>query len=277
MEKKVFIFTAIYASIYAILYYILGKFNLTFLVWIKQLSLVAISLGIIIFTFLIIRNGRDNKIVKFILYFGLTIFTIIIICIDLFIEIFMLNEEKITDYEGRRMVEEVRSVYKSNYIKYYDYTNPFVRSKQERVSMSYDDAISENEYGSTTFYDKNGKEVRDIDGNEFIDLSILKDKYPYNRQYTYDDIVQFINDVNSNFKENINDAKIGIKDNCLFIYLTNDEKKLMIDENDKQENQDTIEKFVRDEKKKKDGIYNINIFNEYVCIFNQKYYNLENQ
>ena len=95
MDKKIFIFTVVYAIIYAILYYILEKFNLTFLVWIKQLSLIIISLGIVIFTFIVIKNGKDNKILKFVLYFGAIIFTLVIICVDLFIGVFMLNEEEI--------------------------------------------------------------------------------------------------------------------------------------------------------------------------------------
>lgn len=276
MDKKIFIFTVVYAIIYAILYYILEKFNLTFLVWIKQLSLIIISLGIVIFTFIVIKNGKDNKILKFVLYFGAIIFTLVIICVDLFIGVFMLNEEEITEYEGRKMIKETREVYNTNYIKYYDYTNPFVRSEQERVFMSYDDTISESEYAGTTFYDKNGKEVRDIDGNEFIDLSILKE-YGHNKEYTYEDVIQFINEVNNNFKDNINNVEIGSKGNFLFIYLTNDEKKLSFDENQKQEFQNTIDEFIKDEKTKKDSIYKINIFNEYVCIFNQKYYYLENQ
>ena len=272
MKKRIFLFTVIYTIIYATIYFILDKFNLTLLTWVKELSMLIITLGIITSIYLMIKNVKRNKTVKFLLYFGLIIISCIILGIDLFIWVFLLNTEKVDDYEGRKMIKETRQVYKTNYIKYYDYINPFVRSKQERVLMTYDDAISEREYASTNFYNKDGKEVRDIEGHEFMDLSSLE-KYT-NKDVKYEDVLNFIQEVNSNYGKNI--YKVENPNNFLFIYVTDVEDELVTEEGQKQELQDKIQEFKENQKSKKDSIYRISIWKDYVCIFNQKYYRLEN-
>lgn len=171
-KNKILLCTLVYAIIYISIYYLLKAFNYTFLVWIKNLSVILISIGIIAGSIQFTKNIRkDKKVLKIILYLLIIVLTGFILLVNFFYFVFITNIEEISEYEGLRMLKETRQVLKSNYIKYYDYTNPLIRSMQERVYMSYDDTISEDEYGGTTFYNKEGQEVEDIYGTEFIDVT----------------------------------------------------------------------------------------------------------
>ena len=70
--------------------------------------------------------------------------------------------------------------------------------------------------------------------------------------------------------------KVENPNNFLFIYVTDVEDELVTEEGQKQEFQDKIQEFKENQKSKKDSIYRISIWKDYVCIFNQKYYRLEN-
>lgn len=171
------------------------------------------------------------------------------------------------------MIKETRQVFKSNYIKYYDYTNPFFRSMQERVYMSYDDTISEDEYGGTTFYNKDGKEVEDVYGTEFIDLTSLK-TFANEGDATYANVVELLNQVDILFNKNI--YKVNTSDNYLFIYLTNNENNYIKNENEKQELKNIIENFKDIELSKENSKYSIRFWKGYIAIYNKTYSSIEN-
>ena len=105
-----------------------------------------------------------------------------------------------------------------------------------------------------------------------MDLSSLE-KYT-EKDVTYEDVLNFIQEVNSNYGKNI--YKVENPNNFLFIYVTDVEDELVTEEGQKQEFQDKIQEFKENQKSKKDSIYRISIWKDYVCIFNQKYYRLEN-
>ena len=56
MKKRIFLFTVIYTIVYATIYFILDKSNLTLLTWVKELSMLIITLGIITSIYLMIKN-----------------------------------------------------------------------------------------------------------------------------------------------------------------------------------------------------------------------------
>lgn len=271
IKKSIFLFTLIYLIIYATIFFTLKAFNLTFLVWIKNISIIIISIGTISGLIQIVRRiNKDKKIRKIILYIFIILFSFIIFLINACYFMFIANTEELSEYEGKNMVKETRQVFKSNYIKYYDYINPFIRSVYERVYISYDDTISEDEYGGTFYYDKDGNEVEDIKGTKFLDLSNLK-KYASEGSATYENVQELLKDVYNNYEENI--YKVETTDNYLFIYLTNIKEEVVFEETKKQNLKDMIQSFLIAESTKKDSYYTIRFFNGYIAICNDKYLN----
>ena len=273
-KNKIFLCTLIYAITYIAIYYLLKIFNYTFLVWIKNLSVILISLGIIAGSIQFTKNIRkERKILKILLYLLILILSGFILLVNFFYFLFITNTEEVSNYEGIKMLKETREVLKSNYIKYYEYTNPFIRSKQERVYMSYDDNLSEYEYGGTTFYNKDGKEVQDIYGTEFIDLTSLK-VFASEGDATYSKVLNLLDEVDKSFKQNI--YKVNTSDNYLFIYLTNNENEFVKDDDKKQELENTIESFKNIELTKDNSTYSIRFWSGYIAICNDTYSSIKN-
>ena len=271
IKKSIFLFILMYLIIYATIFFTLKAFNLTFLVWIKNISIIIISIGTISGLIQIVRSiNKGKKIRKIILYIFIILFSFIIFLINACYFMFIANTEELSEYEGENMIKETRQVFKSNYIKYYDYINPFIRSVHERVYVSYDDTISEDEYGGTYYYDKDGNEVEDIEGTKFIDLSGLK-KYANESNATYESVQELLNEVCSNYKEQI--YNVESTENFLFIYLTNNKEKIASAEAEKQKLLDMIQNFLTVESAKKDNCYTIRFFNGYIAICNDKYLN----
>lgn len=275
MKKiKILLITLIYFITYILLSFLLKLFNYTFLVWIKNLSVILISLGIIAGSIQFTKNIRkERKILKILLYLLILILSGFILIVNFFYFVFITNTEEVSKYEGIKMLKETRQVLKSNYIKYYDYTNPFIRSRQERVYMSYDDNLSEYEYSGTTFYTKDGKEVQDIYGTEFIDLTSLK-VFASEGDATYLKVLNLLDEVDKSFKQNI--YKVNTSDNYLFIYLTNNENEFVKDDDKKQELKNTIESFKNIELTKDNSTYSIRFWNRYIAICNDKYAHMTN-
>ncbi len=264
-KTNILIYILMYLIIYIILFYILKLFKLTFVGWIKNLSIIIVSIGIIAGIIQIVSNiDKNKKIIKFILYVFTVILAFIILIINFIYFIFISNTEEYSKYEGKNMIKETREVLKSNYIKYYDYTNPFIRSTQERVYVGYDDCISQNEYAGTYYYNKDGEMVEDFKGTKYIDLSDLK-KYENGGNATYQNVQELINDVYKNYEKNI--YKVESSDKCLLIYLTNIEEKLILDEQAKQKLNDSIQTFLLNESLKKDMNYSIKFLNGYIAIY----------
>lgn len=266
--KKFFLFTLIYLIIYVIIYFILKIFNLTFLRWIKNISIIVISLGAISgLVQMTIGIAKDKKIRKIILYILIILLTFIIFLVNTFYFMLIENVEEVSVYEGKNMIKETSQGFKP-YIKYYDYINPFIRSAHERVCISFDDTISEDEYAGTYYYDKEGNEVEDIEGTKFIDLSDLK-KYASECNSTYEDVQQLLREVCNNYEEKV--YKVESTENYLFIYLTNNKEKTALEEGEKQKLIDIIQNFLIVEAEKGDSYYTIRFFNGYIAICNDTY------
>ena len=69
IKKNILLFILIYLITYVTLFFVLKAFGLTFLVWIKNISVIIISIGTIVGLIQIVRNiDKDKKIKKIILY-----------------------------------------------------------------------------------------------------------------------------------------------------------------------------------------------------------------
>lgn len=257
--------------VYISLTFLLKIFNYTFLAWVKNISTIIILCGTFGGVIELIHNLK-NKSLKVILYIVTIILTALIVFIlfPYFLLYYTFNGtiEKVSEYEGITMIQEIREGPINNYIKYYDYINPFIKRAHERVYMRYDDNLSEYEYCGTTFYNKDGKEVEDIDGTEFLDMGSLK-KFASEGSATYEDILNLLENINKNFEKNI--YKVETSENYLFIYFTNNPKKFVADELIKSELKSTVKTFTTIESTKNGSKYSVRFWNGYVAICNDAY------
>lgn len=115
-----------------------------------------------------------------------------------------------------------------------------------------------------------GKEVEDIEGTEFIDLSNLK-KYASEGSATYENVQELIQELYHNYEGNI--YKVNTSDNYLFIYLTEIQEKLVVEETERQNLKDIIQSFLTIETSKQDSYYSIRFWNGYIAISNKTYLN----
>ena len=249
----VFIFMAIYFA----LHFVLKSFNLIFMPCIRSFARIVIIIGIIVgviqANLKIDKNRIGKKIIAWLGFFVLIIFMTIAM---LFYIIFFHKQEEIDYYENTKMIKETTSVFKANWIKYYDYTNPFVRSRQERVKVQYDDTISEDEYAGTTYYDKNGIEVQDFEGTPYIDLTELK-KYNSNN-LKYDEVVKLIDEIKQKFSDNfynITDTQYSIR-----IDFSNNLEEVAKGER-KERAIEIIDNFIENESQYQDVNYSVYILN----------------
>lgn len=184
----------------------------------------------------------------------------------MFYIIFIANTETITSYFGVMMIKERRQVFKNNYINYYEYINPFVRSKQELIKEHYDDTISEDEYCGTTFYDEEGNEVDTFNGKTYIDFGTLKDKYS-KEEYNFSEVNELINKIIIQYEENI--LEVVYQDEFFRIYFVNEEFYLKINSNTKIDNDNLIKTYILEEFQREDSKYTIEFSNESITIINK--------
>ena len=250
--------TIIYAIIFVLSSMLLDKFELTFLWWVKDLSIILVTLGIIIGIIEIIGNmTSEKKFRKLILHIVWILFVLFAALVNFIYFVFMSNSEKITKYYDVKMIIEVRSVWKSNYIKYYDYLNPFIRSKQERISEYYDDAIAIHEYGGTTFYNEEGKEVDEFNGRPYFDFSEVKKEYNSKKEYTFENVESLLNEVLKLYDKSIYD--VSSSDGYLGIYFVNEEFNFEISANDKLYSKEKIDSYIKKESEKQNIKYEIEL------------------
>ena len=248
--------TIIYAIIFVLSSMLLDKFELTFLWWVKDLSIILVTLGIIIGIIEIIGNmTSEKKFRKLILHIVWILFVLFAALVNFIYFVFMSNSEKITKYYDVKMIIEVRSVWKSNYIKYYDYLNPFIRSKQEIISEYYDDAIAIHEYGGTTFYNEEGKEVDEFNGRPYFDFSEVKKEYNSKKEYTFENVESLLNEVLKLYDKSIYD--VSSSDGYLGIYFVNEEFNFEISANDKLYSKEKIDSYIKKESEKQNTKYEI--------------------
>ncbi len=253
--KNVFFDTLLFLAIYLISYFILKHFNLIFMQWIRDLACFAISIGFILGLIQInIKLSKKNIVLCIIVWLIFTFIIIAMAGVGLFYLIFFYDPECISNFEGRKMVQETRSVWKSNYINYYDYMNPFVRSRQNRVKVQYDDAIAEDEYAGTTYYNEKGEEVEDINGTEYVDLTALKSFTIGEKNSTYENVKEVLEHTKENYCGNY--CNIEYNEFTLYICFSNNPQKIVNDESKDRINK-IIDTFLKNQKE--NSIYRIYI------------------
>ena len=145
--KDILHVTFIFMLVMLLANFILSLFDLVFLNWIKYTSIAACITGLFAGTYQYMKNR------KIILIFTISaelVFTGIVALYCLF----TFNQEKIVYKDGQKMIQESHSFLFSNWIKYYDYKNIFVRSTSEKIYEAYDDSLSEYLY--TIYYNEDG-------------------------------------------------------------------------------------------------------------------------
>ena len=125
-------------------------------------SLIAIISGIIIGTIQSINRDDETKLSKFFLITLCVSIEVFFACIVLLTKVTFTNIEVLTIVNGKIMFENKHSFLLSNWIDYYDYVNPIIRSKQPRIHKAYDDALSEENYLYTVYYDRDGNVIKKI-------------------------------------------------------------------------------------------------------------------
>lgn len=158
--KNIWFNLFLFIVIYFCIRFVLNMFNLTYTHWVNHFVVILISVGILygyIQGFLkIYKYKRFEKFLS-LLCFSPVFFVIIIV--NVFYFNYTINCFRFEYYEGEKMLKQTTSFLNANRIEYYDYMNPFIRSKQERIKIQYNDSISEEEYVGIEFYDKNGKKI----------------------------------------------------------------------------------------------------------------------
>ena len=154
ISRSILFWTIIFILIILFSSIVLNMFNYQFLNWIKYITMIIGTFGIIAGTIQLLKKKK-------ILCSVLCVLEFIIIggaCI-LFIFLFF-NVEEIVVKDNTKMIKETHSFLFSNWINYYEYNNIFVRSKQPRIYEAHDDYIGDYLY--TTYYDENGNIIKEI-------------------------------------------------------------------------------------------------------------------
>lgn len=219
--KYILLDILLYSIIYKIGLVILGKCNLTYSSYIQNFSLLIIPLGFLIGFIQITVKKRETFLGKCLNVIFVVVECAIIGFITLVYITFFYDFEEITVVEGRKMIKETHNVLFSNWVKYYDYKNPFIRDTQERIREFYDDNM--NEYCGTKYYDENGNEVANIDNDKLVDLKILYKFLDNNVDYTK--VEELIKEIQTNYQKYVSNIKIS--DEELKIYFTSNPDKIL--------------------------------------------------
>ena len=114
-------------------------------------------------TVITIRNSKYEEKDKFLLYCVYLAIELIISFIVILIISFPLlyQTEKIVKKDGILYIEEKYSFLLSNYINYYKFSNIIFRTKKVSIYKSYNNSLSDDEYLKTTYYDDEGKVIKE--------------------------------------------------------------------------------------------------------------------
>lgn len=157
-NKKILLGTVIFALVYFLLQIILDQRNLQLLHWVKCVCMAVVLIGVIVGTILTVGKLKkeDGKVLAIIgvICIVMEIFVAGIFCIDSFL---LSDRQEVVVYNDTKMVKETHTFLLSNWIKYYDYKNPFVISENERIYEAYDDSLYEYLY--TIYFDEEGNVV----------------------------------------------------------------------------------------------------------------------
>ena len=163
IKDKLLIYSLIYLCLFVIFWFILNALNYEYLQWFKIFSVLLIIIGIMIGTVITIRNSKYEEKDKFLLYCVYLAIELIISFIVILIISFSLlyQTEKIVKKDGILYIEEKYSFLLSNYINYYKFSNIIFRTKKVSIYKSYNNSLSDDEYLKTTYYDDEGKVIKE--------------------------------------------------------------------------------------------------------------------
>ena len=163
IKDKLLIYSLIYLCLFVIFWFILNALNYEYLQWFKIFSVLLIIIGIMIGTVITIRNSKYEEKDKFLLYCVYLAIELIISFIVILIISFPLlyQTEKIVKKDGILYIEEKYSFLLSNYINYYKFSNIIFRTKKVSIYKSYNNSLSDDEYLKTTYYDDEGKVIKE--------------------------------------------------------------------------------------------------------------------
>lgn len=245
---NILIIDIVFTIIYSILYFTLKAFDITFMPWIKDFAIIFIPAGIIIDCIYTAINKRK------ILYWIYSTILFIVVAFIMFIFFgFFCNVEEISYYKETKVIKVTHSFWKSNWIAYYEYKNPFFRSTQAKAIETYDDAISESEYGGTTYYDKNGKEVEDFKGTPYVNLSELEKYSTYGKTTKIENVEGILKEIQEKYSKNY--SKITNSSGALVIEFSLNPDKILNDTKDIEKINEIIENYIEKQRSKELAIY----------------------
>ena len=120
--------------------------NLTFLNWVKTITIVIILIGLVLGT---IQSAKQKILRNILILVEIIIFTVVIFC-----NMMLTDHEKIVFKDKCYMVQRTHSFLFSNYINYYDCQNVFIRNTKASIHEVYNNTLSEYLY--TIYYDRKG-------------------------------------------------------------------------------------------------------------------------
>lgn len=150
-KRCILFWTAVFLLVMLGLTWLIGLFNCQFLNWVKYVSMAAVFVGVVAGTRqLLKKHGRFCAV--------LCIFEVIVLVIINFYFIFVwYGKAEIAQRNDTYMIRVTHASFFAKEISYYDFTNIFIRSKQERIVEMYDD--DHDGPVCTIYYDQNGEET----------------------------------------------------------------------------------------------------------------------
>lgn len=163
IKDKLLIYSLIYLCLFVIFWFILDTLNYEYLQWFKIFSVLLIIIGIMTGTVITIKNSKYEEKDKVLLYCVYLAIELIISFIVILIISFPLlyQTEKIVKKDGSLYIEEKYSFLLSNHINYYKFSNIIFRTKKVSIYKSYNNSLSDDEYLKTTYYDDEGKVIKE--------------------------------------------------------------------------------------------------------------------
>lgn len=152
LYKYILFWTIIFVLLMLFISFVLNSMNYQFLNWIKYALMIISLIGTLLGTIQLLKKKKVICTIICILE------VILIGSFNLALIFFSFDSEEIVLKNNKKMIQETHSFLLSNWIKYYDYKNIFIRSKQERIYEVHDDYIGEYLY--TIYYDKNGQVIK---------------------------------------------------------------------------------------------------------------------
>lgn len=152
--------TFIYLGIFIIFGLIINLLDYEYSGNFTLLSILLIIIGMISGTIQSIKRDDESKLSKVILIIACVSIELIFSLVVLFICILINPIETYVVIDGKLMSESKHSFLLSNWIKYYDFTNPLIHSKYPSIQKVYDDSLNEEQYLYTIYYDKKGKVIK---------------------------------------------------------------------------------------------------------------------